>query len=169
MSESIGAASMENSTIQCGWSNRITIYAPFFLAKRLFAKKGRPIDCLIEKKGMPEVIPSDVTVKYHPSESYEAGVSLGTNDLKFTELLISKAPLHPYFVFKAMLPKWVVNKLYERMGRSFSKERFAAIDMDRYAGVVKVDELKRHRNLYSATLNRLFSVEVLRKKYGIEN
>ena len=74
-----------------------------------------------------------------------------------------------YGGIKAMLPKWVVNKLYERMGRSFSKERFAAIDFDRYRDVVKVDELKRHRNLYSGTLNRMFSVEVLRKKYGIEN
>lgn len=75
----------------------------FFLAKRVFAKKSEHIDCLIEKKGMPEVVPSEVREKYHPSEEYEVSSSLCLADLGFCWRLICRAPLHPYFVFKAMM------------------------------------------------------------------
>lgn len=75
----------------------------FFLSKRLFSIRGKHIDCLIEKKGMPEVVPTEVREKYHPSEKYEVNLSLGFADLRFCWRLICRAPLHPYFVFKAMM------------------------------------------------------------------
>lgn len=69
---------------------------------------------------------------------------------------------------KKLIPNVVLNYLYKRMGRHFPKERLSAIDMDRYKDVLKVNELKKYPNLHSEILNRLFSVEVLRKKMNIE-
>ncbi len=71
-----------------------------------------------------------------------------------------------YYSFKGvkkLLPNWLINMIYERMGRSFSKERFNAINIDDYRDVVNVDELKKHPNLYSDILNRLYSVEVIKR------
>ncbi len=82
---------------------------------------------------------------------------------------VSELPLH-YFSFngvKKLLPKTIVDFLYEKMGRSFSKTRFNAIDLDMYNDIVEVEEIKKHRNLYSNTLNRMYSVEVLRRKFNI--
>lgn len=75
----------------------------YFLTKRLFAHKAEHIDCLIEKKGMPEVVPKEVREKYHPSENYVQGTSLGANDLDIVWKMMGVAPLHPYFVFKALM------------------------------------------------------------------
>ena len=75
----------------------------YFLIKRLFAKREKPLSCLIEKKGMPEVVPMEVRKKYQPSEDYQEGTSLGTVDLGFICRLAIKGPHHPYFAFKAMM------------------------------------------------------------------
>lgn len=75
----------------------------YFLIKRLFTKKSAHLDCLIEKKGMPEVVPLEVREKYHPTEAYEEGTSLGFSDWGFLWKMICRAPLQPYFVFKAMM------------------------------------------------------------------
>lgn len=73
-----------------------------------------------------------------------------------------------YNGIKKMLPKWLVNKLYERMGRSFPKDRFNDIDIEYYRDVVKVDEIKKHPNLYYEILNRMYSIEMIRKIMKIE-
>lgn len=75
----------------------------YFLLKRITAPKAKSINCLIEKKGMPEVVPDVVKEKFHPSEDYEVKSSLGLRDIAFAGRLYIKAPLHPYFVFKAMM------------------------------------------------------------------
>jgi len=75
----------------------------YFLTKRLFVHQAEHIDCLIEKKGMPEVVPKEVREKYHPSENYVQGTSLGANDLDIVWKMMGVAPLHPYFVFKALM------------------------------------------------------------------
>lgn len=82
---------------------------------------------------------------------------------------VTELSLHYYSYngVKKLLPNSVVDFIYEKMGRSFSKDRFDAIDLDFYKEVVDIDEIKRHRNLYSDTLNRMYSIEVLRKKFGI--
>lgn len=72
-----------------------------------------------------------------------------------------------YNGIKKMLPKALVNFLYDRMGRSFDKKRFSEIDFDYYKDVVKVDELKKYPNLYSGILNRIYSIEVLRRILSI--
>ena len=69
---------------------------------------------------------------------------------------------------KNLLPKAVVNFLYGKMGRAFSKARMESIEIDRYADVFDVKELKSHRNLYSDILNRLYSVDKMREIFGIE-
>lgn len=77
--------------------------AIYFLTKRLFTKKSNRLDCLIEKKGMPEVVPLEVRKKYQPTEAYGEGTSLGLSDLGFIWKMICRAPFQPYFVFKAMM------------------------------------------------------------------
>lgn len=82
---------------------------------------------------------------------------------------VKELPLH-YFSYnglKKMMPKAVVDFVYQRMGRSFDKTRFDVIDFDNYKDIVDVEELKRHRNLYSYTLNRMYSIEILRRILNI--
>ncbi len=75
----------------------------YFMAKRVFVHRASHIDCLIEKKGMPEVVPQEVREKYSPSENYEIGTSLGAKDVSFIWKMLEKAPMQPYFAFKAMM------------------------------------------------------------------
>ena len=84
-------------------ASAILFVSLYFLIKRLFTKKTTHLDCLIEKKGMPEVVPLEVREKYHPTEAYEDGTSLGISDLGFLWKMICRAPCQPYFVFKAMM------------------------------------------------------------------
>ena len=65
------------------------------------------------------------------------------------------------------MPKFIVDRVYQRMGRSFILERYNAINIDYYRDLVDVEELKRYRNLYSYTLNRMYSIEILRKILNI--
>lgn len=83
---------------------------------------------------------------------------------------VTKLPLH-YFSYnkiKKIAPKILVDFIYEKMGRSFNKEKFEQIDIDYYKELVNVDEIKRHRNLYSDTLNRMYSVDILRRMLSIQ-
>ena len=48
-----------------------------------------------------------------------------------------------------------------------SPERFSQIDFKRYDDVIEVKPMMAHPNLYSAILNRLHSVETLRKIFNI--
>lgn len=75
----------------------------YYLIKRLFVQKSDIVSCLIEKKGMPEVVPNEVRNKYNPSEDYQNGTSLGIIDLCVVWQMIKVAPLHPFFVFKATM------------------------------------------------------------------
>ena len=68
---------------------------------------------------------------------------------------------------KKILPDWAVDFIYKRMGRVFSQERFSQIDFKRYEDVIEVKPMMAHPNLYSAILNRLHSVETLRKIFNI--
>ena len=73
-----------------------------------------------------------------------------------------------YSGIKDKLPHWAVDFLYKRMGRVFSKERFSQIDFDFYKDVIDVKPIVAHPNLYSGILNRLHSVETLRRIIGIK-
>jgi hypothetical protein len=72
-----------------------------------------------------------------------------------------------YNGIKKILPDWVVDFIYKCMGRVFSAERFSQIDFKRYEDVIEVKSIMAHTNLYSAILNRLHSVETLRKIFDI--
>lgn len=84
-------------------ASAILFFAIYFLIKRLFTKKSAHLGCLIEKKGMPEVVPLEVRETYHPTEAYEDGTSLGLSDLGFLWKMVYRASFQPYFVFKAMM------------------------------------------------------------------
>lgn len=75
----------------------------FFSIKRVFVRRGSSIDCLIEQKGMPEVVPVIVRERYHPSECYEKGSSIGLDDFPFVWQLTKKALWQSFFVFKALM------------------------------------------------------------------
>ena len=75
----------------------------FLSLKRIFIRHGSSIDCLIEQKGMPEVVPVIVRERYHPSECYEKGSSIGLDDFSFVWQLTKKALWQPFFVFKALM------------------------------------------------------------------
>lgn len=82
---------------------------------------------------------------------------------------ISELPMQygGYNGIKKLLPKFVVNFIYGRLGRQFNKERFNSIDINLYADIFDVKELKSHMNLYSDILNRLYSVDKIRKIFNI--
>lgn len=86
----------------------------YFLIKRLFTHHAEHKDCLIEKLGMPEVVPQKVREKYHPSEDYETGSSFSISDLGFLCRLVVRAPLHPYFTFKSMMQVAKYSDLFYR-------------------------------------------------------
>ena len=76
----------------------------YYVVKRLFVTKGDVIPVMIENKGMDEVVPEIVKQQYRPSTvGYNEGASLSLSDICFLFKLVNKSPLHPYFVFKAMM------------------------------------------------------------------
>ncbi len=83
---------------------------------------------------------------------------------------VSELPMQykGYNGIKQMLPKFVVNYLYGRMGRKFDTSKLSGADLSIYEEMFDVKKFVRYPNLYSGYLNRLASVEVLRKKFNIE-
>lgn len=76
----------------------------YYLVKGRFLVRGEHVDCMIERKGMDEVIPNIVKEKYKPDNRYwHESSSLTLSDLGIAYALIKKAPHHPYFVLKAIM------------------------------------------------------------------
>lgn len=73
-----------------------------------------------------------------------------------------------YTGIKKMMPKALVSFLYGKMGRKFNEAQFKSIDIELYADLFDVKELSSHKNLYSDILNRLYSVDKIRKIFNIE-
>lgn len=71
-----------------------------------------------------------------------------------------------YNKIKALLPNILVDFLYKRLGRIFSNEKLSQIDFSYYKNVVNINMLKKYPNLYSGILNRMYSLEIIRKKLG---
>lgn len=83
---------------------------------------------------------------------------------------VSELPMRykSYNGIKQMLPKFVVNYLYGRMGRKFDISRLNGVVLSLYEEMLNIKKFMRYPNLYGGFLNRLASVEVLRKKFNIE-
>ncbi|WP_455510743.1 hypothetical protein [Butyricimonas paravirosa] len=83
---------------------------------------------------------------------------------------VSELPIQykSYNGIKRILPKFVVNFLFGRMGRKYDVKRLRSVDLSLYREVVNIDKYKKYPNMYSSYLNRLSSVEVLRKKFSIQ-
>lgn len=76
----------------------------YYLLKGLFVKKGEPVNTIIEKKGMDEVIPDIVKEMFHPDDRFwNESSSMSIKDIGFVLRIVAKRPLHPYFVLKAMM------------------------------------------------------------------
>ena len=69
---------------------------------------------------------------------------------------------------KKILPNCIKNFIYGRMGRKYDIGRIHDIDISFYRDLIHVDKYLKYPNLYSIYLNRLTSVEVLRKKFNIQ-
>jgi len=120
------------------------------------AKKGRKLSIALIKDIDPEMGAFPVLSRRRTKRN-------SVNELESLPLQYKS-----YNKIKNMMPKWLVSFLYSKMGRTFSKERLSEIDFEYYKDCVKVDELKRYPNLYCDYLNRIYSLEVLRKAYGIK-
>ena len=82
----------------------VPFVALFYLLKGMFVNKGESVSVIIENKGMQEVIPITVTEKYQPDCRYwHESASLSFVDLSFLMKLIGRAPIHAYFVLKALM------------------------------------------------------------------
>ena len=76
----------------------------YYLVKGRFLVRGEHVDCIIERKGMDEVVPTEVWQKYNPDNSHwQEGSSLCFSDLTFILKIIKRATRHPYFVLKATM------------------------------------------------------------------
>lgn len=84
---------------------------------------------------------------------------------------ISELPLEykSFLGVKKILPKFIINYIYGKLGRKFNEDMFNSIDIERYAGLFDVRELKAHMNLYSDILNRLYSIDKIIKHYNVLN
>lgn len=82
---------------------------------------------------------------------------------------VSELPMkyRSYNGIKSMLPKFFVNYIYGKMGRRFKEDLFNSIDINIYADLFDIKELKAHMNLYSDVLNRLYSVDKIVKHFKI--
>lgn len=82
---------------------------------------------------------------------------------------ISELPLQykSYVSLKQRLPDWMVNLGYRLIGRVISKEYIDYIDFSYYQDIIDVKKLQRYPNLYWDMLQRMYSVEVLRKRFNI--
>lgn len=82
---------------------------------------------------------------------------------------VSELPMKykSYNGIKKILPKSVVNFLYSRMGRVFDVNKLSGADLSLYDEMFDIKKFMKYPNLYSGYLNRLASVEVLRKKLNI--
>lgn len=83
---------------------------------------------------------------------------------------VSKLPLQykGYGGVKKVLPKFVKNFIFGRMGRKYDVSRIKNIDLSLYRELVHIDKYIKYPNLYSIYLNRMTSVEFLRKKFNIQ-
>lgn len=73
-----------------------------------------------------------------------------------------------YGGIKKLMPKSLLSFLYGKLGRKFNEQQFNSIDIELYADLFDVKELSSHKNLYSDILNRLYSVDKIRKIFNIE-
>ena len=83
---------------------------------------------------------------------------------------VSELPMQykGYGGLKKILPKFVKNYIYGRMGRKYDINRIHNIDLSLYRELIHVDNYLKYPNLYSIYLNRMTSVEILRKKFNIQ-
>lgn len=84
---------------------------------------------------------------------------------------ISELPLKykSFLGIKKLLPKFVINYVYGKLGRKFNEELYNSIDIERYTDLFDVHELRAHMNLYSDILNRLYSVDKIIKHFNVLN
>lgn len=113
----------------------------FFLIKRFFVRRAPSISCLIEQKGMPEVVPVIVREKYHPSECYENGSSIGLDDISFVWRLLKKALRQPFFVFKALMNV----AQYSHLIYKYSPSVMIQFGEFSFSGTILTEYCHRHR------------------------
>lgn len=81
----------------------VPMMSVYLLLKGYFVKRGKALGCIIENKGMPEVVPQEVYDKYKPILYDFGGLALRLSDIPFCLRLVRIAVTQPYFVLKAMM------------------------------------------------------------------
>lgn len=72
---------------------------------------------------------------------------------------------------KKYIPIWVKNLLYNYLSvrkADIDQKIIDGIDFNLYKDVIKTGFVKRNKNMYSDTLKRLYSTEIIRKKLNIQ-
>lgn len=92
------------------------------------------------------------------------------NSVNETEELPMEYNVYPRWL-KKIIPIWLKNILICKMGVrkvSYDKSLLQEIDFSLYSDVLKVNDLQRYPNVYKNVLNRLYSVEIIRKIMDIQ-
>lgn len=89
---------------------------------------------------------------------------------KKSVLAVNELPMKykSYEGVKKILPNCIKNFIFGRMGRKYDIGQIHDIDFPFYRDLVHVDKYLKYPNLYSIYLNRMTSVEILRKKFNIQ-
>ncbi len=82
---------------------------------------------------------------------------------------VSELPIKyfSYLKIKKLLPKPLLNLVYKIKGVNYKKMLLNDIDFDVYKDVVNIKQIKTYPNIYMDELNKIYSIEVLRKKFNI--
>ena len=72
-----------------------------------------------------------------------------------------------YGNLKRRLPDWFIDFWYRRQGMVFDKKLLMDIDFSVYEKVLNTNVIRKRLGLYKVNLERLYSIEVLRKVMGI--
>ena len=73
-----------------------------------------------------------------------------------------------YGKWKEMAPRCIVDWYYRYKGQTFPKKYMEKIDFSYYEDVLNIKELKSYPALYKKNLERLFSIDVVRKALNIQ-
>ena len=72
---------------------------------------------------------------------------------------------------KKIVPIWMINLVYNRVAlikSNLDKKMVKDIDLNFYKDVIRSKHIKRNKNYYYDLINRLYSLEIIRKRFAIE-
>lgn len=86
---------------------------------------------------------------------------------------VNEAAKHPFHYkkrknLKDRLPDFILEIYKKKNSRCFDKLLMSQINFDDYADIIQVNRLCRYPSVYNSVLERLYSIEILRRKFGFK-